>query len=110
VEAAAEAGEIEIRDLAVADARIKVESTLYSAQPVRDRLFRSRLICPSEAAFATVSRELGQALTGAAISGKALCEGRPRRANHGTGEPNSVILNRLIILGQAEVRRNADRS
>jgi hypothetical protein len=70
----------------------------------------SCLNCSSEAAFATVSRELGQALTGAAISGKALCEGRPRRAIQGSGRPNFMILNRSIILGQAEVRPNAEHS
>ena len=38
------------------------------------------LFCLVVAVLATVSREPGQALTGAAISGEALCEGRLRHA------------------------------
>lgn len=37
--------------------------------------------CPLVAILAIVSREPGQALTGAAISGVALCEGRLQRAS-----------------------------
>ena len=71
--------------LAVGDvaARIGFQSTLQcdfsEVDGVRTLSSGSPARCSLAAAFATVSREPGQALTGAAISGEALCEGRHQR-------------------------------
>lgn len=43
--------------------------------------YTNRAICPMVATLATVSREPGQALTGAAISGVTLCEGCRHRTD-----------------------------
>ena len=53
---------------------------LNYVRPAHQRLVAMRQTCSMVAALAIAGREPGQALTGAAISGVALCEGRLHRA------------------------------